>query len=515
MKSAARTLSLFSLAALFWLGSVDASAQTPGCATLQGSAATQSLPRYAGTLTAGNLSTAGGNGNYLYVLTQWGFARSSLADPGSPTAFTQVIIADEPGSGNGGLIQLTCDCHQGGTAFDAAEAPDGSARMISDFNAARLAPTLLAPAQVARADGSGSVRFGQQSNIGSGGVTQGLRIAAIYVSSSGKYFGYVPTGTGVAVIDMTNTSGSLAKSNALNPSGFLGWTSTSAVRLTAARVNFGGSDLYLLAGATSGNTLRIGTINPASGSVTETASVSTTGASNSLNIALVNGRIFVFSAEGTSGLHAYEYAPGQFGGTLTPVAGSIPGNFDRVLVRGTQFPAIFGHNKTSSTTSFIEIYDSKWVTQGGSAVKAGSFAQIGASEPYFNNSFEAKVKTVGSSVIAYLYRLKSPGVAGAEAIAVAHTIDISCIAADLTAPPTASATMTNLSAASRTGAEATKNYYGDRWRIQNTSSTAAPLDQMEWDLNVLNVGGVNTFQMDPLFSGALPNAGLSDLNPVY
>src|SRR5512138_2628311 len=307
MKSAARSFLLFISAAFFWFGPADASAQTPGCATLQGSAATQSLPRFAGTLTAGNLSTAGGNGNYLYVLTQWGFARASLADPANPTAFTQVVIADEPGSGNGGLIQLTCDCHQGGTAFDAAEAPDGSARMISDFNAARLAPTILAPSQVARADGSGNVRFGQQAKIGNGrdgSIAQGLRIAAIYVASSGKYFGYVPGSDGVAIIDMTNTSGQTAKSYALTPSGFVPWASTTtAVRLTSARVNFGGTDLYLLAGATSGNTIRIGTINPSSGAVTETANVATTGAPSSLNIALVNGRIFVFSAEGTSGLH--------------------------------------------------------------------------------------------------------------------------------------------------------------------------------------------------------------------
>src|SRR5437867_555430 len=189
MKSAARPLFLLVSAALFWLGSANTSAQTPGCATLQGTPNSQSLPQYAGTVTAGNLSTAGGTGQFLYVLTQWGFARASLTDPANPSGFTQVVIANEPGSGNGGLIQLTCDCHQGGTAFDAAEAPDGSARMISDFNAARLAPTLLSPSEVARADGTGSVRFGQQAKIGNGRdgtVAQGLRIAASHIPSSGK-----------------------------------------------------------------------------------------------------------------------------------------------------------------------------------------------------------------------------------------------------------------------------------------------------------------------------------------
>src|SRR5687767_12261501 len=128
MKSAVRTLSVFVAAAVLWSNSGASQAQS-GCG-LQGTPAIQSLPRFAGTLTAGNLST-GGSSNYLYVVTQWGFARASLANPESPSNFDQVIIAEEPGSGNGGLIKLFCDCHQGATAFAAAEAPDGSARMIS------------------------------------------------------------------------------------------------------------------------------------------------------------------------------------------------------------------------------------------------------------------------------------------------------------------------------------------------------------------------------------------------
>ena len=180
MKLTARALSLLAAAAIFGLYSTASRAQS-GCGPT-GTPSSTSMPQYAGTLTAENLSTAGSS-NYLYVATQWGFARASLANPASPSGITQVIIANEPGSGNGGLISLTCDCHQGATAFAAAEA--------------------------ARADGSGGVRFGQQVKLANGGsdgsFPLGARIGAIYLPS-GKYIGYVPTEAGLAVIDMSCSS---------------------------------------------------------------------------------------------------------------------------------------------------------------------------------------------------------------------------------------------------------------------------------------------------------------------
>ncbi|MDQ5859130.1 MAG: PKD domain-containing protein, partial [Acidobacteriota bacterium] len=107
------------------------------------------------------------------------------------------------------------------------------------------------------------------------------------------------------------------------------------------------------------------------------------------------------------------------------------------------------------------------------------------------------------------------GVVNDEAIIATHTVDISCISADLSAPPVAGANLTNLSAAQRSGAEASKNYYGDRWRVQDNSSTASALTQIEWDWNVLSSGSAPTFQADTALSGSLPNAGLTDFNPAY
>lgn len=173
--------------------------------------------------------------------------------------------------------------------------------MVSDFNASRQAPSLLAPAQVGRTDGAGGVRFGQQAKLGTGGssgsFTIGSKIGAIYVPASGKYFGYVPSENGVAVIDLTNTNGNTSKSAALQPVSILNnWAPSAAARVSAFRVT-AGADYYLLVGSIDG-TLRIASINPATGVPTETASIATADYSLSLAVAAVNGRIFVFSAEG-------------------------------------------------------------------------------------------------------------------------------------------------------------------------------------------------------------------------
>src|SRR5215831_3147339 len=46
-------------------------------------------------------------------------------------------------------------------------------------------------------------------------------------------------------------------------------------------------------------------------------------------------------------------------------------------------------------------------------------------------------------------------------------------------PPTAAATATNLSAASR--ADKT-NYYGDQWQLKDASTTGSPITNIDWDL---------------------------------
>jgi PKD repeat protein len=512
MKSAAYTLSLLVSVALLWLGPADAAAQSTCPANpLIGTASERPLPQYSSSIPVGsNFSTGAGSG-YLYVLTKWGFTRGNLADPANPSGFNILNIGQQ--YFNGGLIPVTCDCHQGGDVFEAAEAPDGSSRMLSDFVVAYTQGGSFAPGQLARTEGSGGVTYGQQvklSATGSGSVPFGARLGAVYAPSTGKYFGYVPTPSGVAVIDLTNTTGSTSLTSALRPSSFLNWTSPSyAVRLKAARVTVGTSDLYLLAGVTDdGRTLRIGTINPSTGFVTETASISTTAAPYSLWIAAVDGRAFVFSAE-RAALRVYEYASG----TLVP-AGSIPGvDMRRVIVKGGQFPAIFVQNRTSSTRSVIEIYDTKWLVRGGSPTKAYSLPLYDALAPlggYADNVYEAIVKTNGPTVTAYVYRLKSSEFQTGELEVVAQALDISCLSADSTAPPVAHA-----SGPGPGVSPAIPNYFGDRARLSNDSSSGAALTQAQWDLSVASVGGTATFQADAAFSGPLPDANLTVLDPVY
>jgi PKD repeat protein len=85
----------------------------------------------------------------------------------------------------------------------------------------------------------------------------------------------------------------------------------------------------------------------------------------------------------------------------------------------------------------------------------------------------------GAVVSAYIFE----AIATSPQYSIASTKkDVSCIAADPLAPPVASLQMTNVSAATRLAPENTKNYYGDRWRIQDTSSTGVPLTFLQWDL---------------------------------
>jgi hypothetical protein len=495
------------LALVLSFGLVSESQAQSGCAQ-RGTAAT-ALPRYTGTLP--NVLSTGGNSNYLYVLTQWGFARGSLADPANPTGFTLLNVGKEAGSGNGGLIPVNCDCHQGSTMMAAAEAADGSARMILDFAPSTRGFGLAG--ELARADGGGGIKFGNQINLPD--VLQNRKLAAIYSASSQKYFGYFPTVlAGIQIVDLTNTTGTTTVDQALQSTNGPSWSGVYG--LTAARVQASAYDELLLLGATPGSsssTIRVARINPSSGSASELATVSASGYPISLAFGVVNGRIFIFSAEGAQGLRIYEFSPSQFGGTITP-AGSIPGNFDLLVVKGNQFPVIFAHRKVSSIQSFIDVYDTKFLVQGGTFQLAYSLPHF-SSTASFRPGLEAVVKSNAGLLTAYVYRQANAAAVGEEARIITDVLDLTCISADQTAPPLASATLANLSAAQRSGTEATKNYFGDRWRAQNSSASAVALDQIQWDLNVLNVGGASAFQADAAFSGALPNATLTDLNPIY
>ncbi|HTO88848.1 MAG TPA: PKD domain-containing protein [Thermoanaerobaculia bacterium] len=495
-----------SLVALLGLLALAPSSQAQTSCAPTISQTTTSLPLYSGSI-AGPMARPSG-GQYVYVMTQYGIARGSLANPASPGPFVLAQIGHKSVNGvdNGGKVPSTpalCDCWQGGTTIDAAEAPDGSARMVTDFDP-RFGGL---PADVAVADSGNGVAFGQQINT-SGAQVLGARVAAIFLPS-GKYVGYFAYaastgGGGVAVVDVTTTSGSPAGGSALQPLTTISWGNGSAVILKTAAV--GGK--YLLAGVVnSDHLIRIAEIDTTTGIPVEKASASTAAAPTSIEIASVNGRTFVFSAEGAQGVRVYEYTASA----LTLAATLTGGNYNRVVVTGGTFPVLFAHNIVSSLESYIEMYDTNWITQGGFPRHGAHLRHYGAPQSFFGpGDFQASV--VGNN--AYVYRVQSSGGTG-EALVSAFGLDISCISIDPSSPPIVNSVASNLSAALRQGAERTINYYGDQWEIQDASASsnsppANGLDQIEWDWNYSGA-----FAPDTGWSLLPYSAANSDVRPAY
>ncbi|MCA1611357.1 MAG: PKD domain-containing protein [Acidobacteria bacterium] len=460
--------------ALFVLPSY-ASAQ---CATLQ-SQDRQNHPVYSGTLP--NLLSTAGNDKYLYEATQYGFARASLANPASPGQLQLLQIGQKyvPGD-NGGLIYLGCDCYQGASTMEAAEAPDGTSRMVSDF---RPVYGGILRGMLGLTIGPNGPQFGNQLNIAE--VALGSTVAAVYMPSTGKFFGYFPS-SGVQVVDLTNPSGTVAASAALNPSGSFNWTGVGILK--SGSVSIGGIQHVVLVGFV-GSQLRVAEPDPSTGALTEKASTVAAGAPNSLYAANVNGRAYIFSADNSAGLNVYEYT-----GNALNFAGNLPGYFNQVVVKGTAgspYPAIFLHRSIRSAQfpgdpqDGVDIWDSKWLS-GGAPVRAATLGHQGTTPPTGRgNAIEAVVTGGGSQIIAHVYRLASTTnpQTNPEHLLITDNVDISCIAADTTSPPRTAATFTNVSAALRSGAERTVNYYGDRVTLSDNSSTGVPITRVDWDLN--------------------------------
>ncbi|MDQ2978745.1 MAG: hypothetical protein M3R62_05960, partial [Acidobacteriota bacterium] len=436
----------------------------------------QSHPAYSGTLP--NLLSTAGNDKYLYEATQYGFARASLANPASPGPLQLLQIGQKftPGD-NGGLLYLGCDCYQGASMMEAAEAPDGSSRMISDFVASY---TNVLKGMVGMTAGGGAPQFGDQINIAP--VALGAALAAIYSPGTGKFFGYFPSST-LQVVDLTSPNGSTSTTSALNAVGTFGaWAGASVLK--AGTVSLGGLQKLLLVGYVAGN-IRIAEIDGNTGMPAERASTPALGGSNALYLANVNGKAYVFSADYAAGLNVYEFT-----GSALTFAGNLPGYINNVVVKGNpgnSFPAIFVHRGPTLAlpTDAVEIWDSKWLS-AGTPMLAYRLPHQGTAPPTGRgNAIEAVVTGGGSQIIAHVYRLATttnPQV-NLEHLLLTDNIDISCIAADTTSKPTASATFSNVSAALRSGAERNIYYYGDRFTLTDNSSTGVPITRVDWDVN--------------------------------
>lgn len=506
-------LRVFAALVLLLGASAAATAQSPNCAVLQGSSTTQ-LPNLTNTLPgSGDLTTAGGS-EYLYVLTQWGVTRAALTNPGNPSPYSTVFNIGAY-AGSPGVIPIHCDCFSGASTFDVAQEPGGTSRMITDWPPYNQAggpgsPNFSGlPGHVVETSGTGATSFGQQINL-SNSVPTGGRVAAVYIASTDKYFGYFPLqGGDVYKADITDPTGAVGAGAAIEPTFAIAWNtpgggSSTPVRPRAVHVQTTSYNEYILVGATDGgDAIHVAEINPSSGQPTEVASGPYVGFPSQLDVAVVDNRIFIFSAEGSSGLRVYEYLPTP---GLVVSAGSIPGIAKRVAVRGpAPFPAVFFHRSVGGSESYIDIYDTKWLTQGGSPLLAKSLRHFGASDAiYRGQGFEALVTQQGATLTAYVYRetTTSP-----QMSIHTDTVDISCIAADPDAPPVPLATMTNLSAAGRPSPENAKTYYGDKWQIKDSSVSYLPITELDWDFHY-----TGAFVPEVI---ANPPGSWSDINPAW
>ncbi len=485
------------------------------------------LPSGSGTIPPSGDMALGVNGDYLYVLTQWGISRVSLANnPGNPTGYNSVIVGREGGS-SVGIIPILCDCHQGSQFFDVAENSDGSgtARMIEDWipwtqggppppndpngNFSGL------PAQATMATGAGAPGFGQQVDLPNR-VPPGGRSTVVY-TGNGKYFAYLPIDSdGVYLADLSSPSGLPDYHNPIDTSLAISWQSgQTAVRLRAEHVSIPNYDAYILVGTTPDLVMHVAEINAATGALTEVASGAAIANPQQMDIATVNGQIFIFAAEGAAGTQVLKYDP--VAGTVSQVH-LFSGNARRAIVRGPQpFPGLFIHSGDASASS-IDVYDTKWLTQGGSPLHARSIPGFGSSDGahYINYGFEALVQASGSTLTAYLYRElvpPPPGLPTVESPMRTDTFDISCIDADPNAPPVNSAAITDLTAQAQ---GRTTYYYGDKFSLSDQSVSYAPIDTISWDIN-LPGGVVANFAPDAAFSGAYGSSGqpLNTLSPIY
>ncbi|MGH9365863.1 MAG: PKD domain-containing protein [Thermoanaerobaculia bacterium] len=539
METIRRVKTRFAAALAALLVAAAAGAQTlPNCGVIQGAVISGNSPTFTSGVPTGDMVATD---NYVYVLTMWGFMRVSVAVPGSPGT-PELVSVFKTYAGDSGKVHYYCDCHQGGTTFDAAEGPGGDSRIISDVHS-ELAPdegvvpapcnavggpppTCQArpmPAQAAWSVG-GTFSFGQQVNSL---VNSNTQVAAAYVA--GKYYAYMAKGSGLKIVDLTgpltgnadsavDTSGVNTSNNPNSAvqgtfTGLSGWTAQAMV---ARQVQLSGQTRFLLVGR-KGTQLAVAEINPANGQPTEKV-VFLTGDVARLDVANVNGRTFIFSAENSDGLRVYELT--ESGGAYFVVAVPQPARFQgsvtQVAVRGSPgspTPLIFVHQAGPNPTT-IQIYDSAWLTQGGSPRLGQTIQHLGK----FNGryvvvgiSFGARVTQSGSTVTAYVYELTQDilGVPSDPSFEVLATpVDVSCIATDPSAPASASLTATNKSAALRSGVEALKNYYGDRWLFRDTTltGTVPPLINVGWDLVVPSPFTVAQFAAD------LPGAGVPPTN---
>ncbi len=462
-----RRLSVVVPAFLFTLLTARASAQT--CTVTSGGQV--SNPQYTGT-TFGLTATGGGN-HHLYAVTEWGIARFDLTNPAAPSGGVIGMIGIDYSQGsapnyNGGKVPITGDSHQGPTWFGAGESPDGlNGRAVTDWSPARGTGGGGLWGQVVSANGGGTLTFGQQINYPSSPVGPAIAVASV----GSSFFGYYASYSGISMADVTSPNGNPGLSGGrslpnlgIQPIGnFAGWGTPDL--LTAATVSLGGVSKNILVGV-SGGQLRVANVN--AGGTLSDAGVSATSPALSISVVNVGAKVVIFAAEGAGGIRGYEFT----GSSLIRSTSFVVGAFDYLVARGA-FPSqiLVAH----STAGTIQTFDTKWMSTGAGTPTAGPVLPHAASTNQYRGVY---VEAVVANHNAYIYRI---GKGAPESNLYTDVLDVSCLVADSTSPPTPGATATNLSAGLRTDKS---NYYGDRFTLADASASGVQLLNAYFDTDM-------------------------------
>ena len=200
------------------------------------------FPHYSGTLPGSADMSVGQQREYLYVLTQWGMGRASLADPAQPGPHVSDRHRQRGRLGqrrhHPDPLRLPPGRQPHGRRGGSGTGPPA---MISDWQPFKQGGGDSGlGAQLAEDLGRRGGRLRQTRSTSPRTCRSASRIAAIYLDPSSKYFGYFPTsGNNVQKVDLTNPNGSPDPGEALQPTAAIGWasdSSTDGVRLRAMHV---------------------------------------------------------------------------------------------------------------------------------------------------------------------------------------------------------------------------------------------------------------------------------------
>ena len=410
-------------------------------------------PQHNVDIVSVNWVTMGRRSPAIYGLTKYGVFGAYLgSNPGAPTASVNQISFREGGPVGGGSL---ADCWPGPSIISVADSPNGAGRMpMGWFSGAGCGtPEQLMAVNVP----GGSESYGQQIDVNSGSAVSATAGAAA-LTSAGKYVAYFADSSTLYAVDVSNPAFSALSTPMHAFSTVSAWAGVNRL----ATLGDASSDKYL-AGVffvRGGGTLKFASIGAAGDVTPLNASVGLSSGSVSggaaqqiaayrtgngwLIFLVVSGGIDVFSFDGSSATRL----------------GTIPNGANKYVYVAAPYGAPTGLLLAEKASPA----DIDVIAGGYLAGQAGSPAVMTTIAGVSSDSFEGFGAYVDPSAPAnlYLYRvIIAPGF-----ILLTDTFDASCITSPPSPNPTASFTLTNKSAQTRTDKT---NYVGDAFSFADTS----------------------------------------------